>query len=120
MIEWVISVLTLMGSLYIFMPFHEFSVPTASTAAIVLTVGHSAVVLVWAAVLVAGASLVIAGLLLNKSNFKSVGWFSIFLARFFQVLNTWIVSGLFPITWIYPFTISIVVSILWVAAKRGV
>jgi hypothetical protein len=115
-IEWVIAVFTLVGGLFIFTP--VYTIETAAYPGVfaqALTSPFS--IYMFAIILVIGAILAIIGKITHKPQIKSVGWFSIFLARFFQILTTLLVQGFLPVTWLYPLTIMFVVIILWIRAR---
>lgn len=119
-IEWVIATCTFLGGLYIFTPLYALSKALGSTSALTQTLSHPAMIFFWGAVLLIGAILVLYGLALDKPQFKSAGWFAIIMARLFQILSTFVVAGLLPITWIYPTTIMLVAGILWWKARLEV
>ena len=119
-IEWVIATCTLIGGIYIFTPLRAASAavnaPTAFASA--LTSPYS--IFVWGLILVIGAIAVMIGKITKRPQYKSFGWFAIFLARFFQILTTILAVGFLPITWIYPFTIMLIVILLWLRARYEV
>lgn len=117
-IEWVIAICTFLGGLYIFSPLYDLSIARVGMSPFASALSNPASILLWGAVLLVGATLVMIGLYRGAPKLKSVGWFAIFLARFFQILTTWLVVGFLPITWIFPFTILLVVIILWAKARR--
>lgn len=112
-IEWVISVFTLVGGFYLFTPLYDTSVRQVGASVIGAALASSGMILFWGALLLIGALLVIVGLLKDKPQLKSIGLFTIILARTFQLLTTFLVGAFFPITWMYPLTILMVVIILW-------
>lgn len=112
-IEWVIAVCTAAGGLYLFTPLYTVSVQQNGLSAVAATFAHPLMVLVWGALLLVSALLVLFGLWKKMPQIKSVGWFGIILARFFQILTTFLAVGFLPITWIYPFTIMLVIIVLW-------
>jgi hypothetical protein len=116
-IEWVIAVFTFSGGLFIFTPLYQVSKAITGPTALATTLSHPIMILFWGSLLLVGALLVMFGLLKNMPQFKSAGWFSIILARVFQLITTFIVAGPLPITWIYPMTLVSVVIILWIVAR---
>jgi hypothetical protein len=112
-IEWIVAVCTLVGGAYLFTPLYEYSQSVNGKSSFSIALSHPISIGIWGAMLVLGAAFVIYGLLKNKPQYRSIGLFSIFLARFFQVLTTLLVSGFLPISWIYPFTIMLIVGVLW-------
>lgn len=119
-IEWVIASFTLIGGIYLFSPIYQISLRQNGLSAVAAAMNHPYVVLFWAAVLIVGAFFVLVGLWRDIPQFKSIGWFSIILARLFQILTTILVIGILPITWIYPLTITCVIVVLWVVARLEV
>lgn len=117
-IEWVVALCTLIGGAYLFSPLYDFSVGHASAFALALA--HPAIMALWASILLVGSLLVIAGLIINRPQLKSIGWFAMLLARFFQILTTWLMAGFYPIFWIYPFTVMLVMLLLWINARHEV
>ncbi len=119
-IEWVVSVFTFIGGLYLFTPLYTTSVAQNGLTAMATAFSHPLMVFLWGALLLVGALAVIFGLWKNKPQIKSIGWFSILLARFFQLLTTFMVAGFLPISWIYPLTVTTVVLVLWIVARLEV
>jgi len=119
-IEWVIAICTLLGGLYIFTPLYDLSIARVGMSPFAAALANPISIFLWGAVLLVGAGLVIFGLVKNEPRFKSAGWFTIMLARFFQILTTWLVVGFLPITWIHPFTVFAVILILWAKARRDI
>jgi hypothetical protein len=119
-IEWAIATMTLVGGLYIFSPLYETSKALHGPSAFVSALSHPYIILFFGAVLVVSSVLVMVGLKTNKPQFKSAGWFAIILCRFFQILTTWIAVGLLPLLWIYPFTLTLVIIILWGCSRAEV
>lgn len=119
-IEWVISFFTFIGGLYIFSPLYSVSVDQNGLGVLAGTFSHPIMILFWGAILLVGAILVMIGLWRKKPQLRSMGWFSIFLARTYQILTIFLVVGLYPITWIYPMTLTVIVVILWAVARYEV
>lgn len=116
-IEWVLAICSIITASYIFTPLYAIGKAIRpSVLAMVLT--HPLMISAWAAVVLIGGVLVILGLLLNRSSFRSSGWFLVFLARLYQVLATLIVAGVVPLQWFPSFTIGLIVLILWARARR--
>src|SRR6478735_8122502 len=92
-IEWVIAVCTAAGGLYIFSPLYQTSRALHGPSAFSLALSHPLSIMAWGALLLVGAVLVMWGLHREKPQLKSIGWFAIILARFFQILTTWMVVG---------------------------
>lgn len=118
--EWVVSLCTLVGGVYLFSPLYDISQGLEHASAFAMSLVHPAFLALWASILLVGALLVIAGLIINKPQLKSIGWFAMLLARFFQILTTWLAVGLLPIFWIYPFTVMLVMLVLWMNARDEV
>lgn len=116
-IEWVIALFTLLGGAYLFTPIYRHSVAVNGPGVIADILSHPSMVLFWGGVLVIGAILVMIGLVKYKPQLRSAGWFLILLARIFQLLTTFLVSGLLPILWIYLMTLIWVITILWAVAR---
>lgn len=116
-IEWVIAVFTLVGGTYLFTPLYGTSVSQNGLSALAQVFAHPAMILLWGALLVVSALLVMYGLWKNLPQVRSAGWFGIILARTFQLLTTFTVAGLLPISWIFPMTITVVVIVLWGNAR---
>jgi hypothetical protein len=112
-IEWVVSICTAFGGLYILSPLYDISVSKNGQGAFAAALSSHAIIALWGIIVFAGAILVILGLTTGRPQIKSVGWFSIMLARFFQILTTWLTVGFLPISWIYPFTVMLVICVLW-------
>lgn len=119
-VEWVIAVCAAVGGIYVFTPLYELSVLEHGPRAFAAALSHPAFIVFWGILILIGAILVIVGLYENKPQLKSVGWFTIILARFFQLLTIWTVLGLLPLTWIYPFTLMLVMIVLWGKARVDV
>jgi|SRR6478735_8232280 len=119
-IKWVIAVMTLIGGAYLFTPLYEKSQTVNGSTPFADAISNPWSSYIWAGVLVVGSLLVIFGLVRDRPQIRSLGFFMIFLARFFQVLTTWLVVGLFPINWIYPFTLMLITIILWGMARTEV
>lgn len=116
-VEWIVSVCTLIGGVYVFTPIYRLSAQANGPGIIAQAVASPYLVLLFAAFLIIGSVLVIIGLRQLKPQLKSAGWFIIMLTRFFQILTTWLTMGLLPITWIYPFTLLLIIFILWCSAR---
>jgi hypothetical protein len=116
-IEWVIAVFTFIGGVYIFTPLYQASVAQNGLTGVALLLNHPVMVMIFGALLVVSSLFVMLGLWKNKPQFRSIGWFNIFLARSFQILGGWLVTGLLPITWIFLLTITTVVIVLWATAR---
>lgn len=112
-IEWVVAICTFLGGLYLFSPLYAYSQYINGTSAVIATLTHPALIALWAVILLFGAAFVIIGLSWNKPQIKSVGWFTMILARFFQILSIWLTAGFLPLFWIYPFTVMLVMTVLW-------
>jgi hypothetical protein len=119
-IEWIIVICTFLAAVYLFTPLYGMSLAASGPGVVASSWGQAASVYVWGAIMGFASASVAFGKLTHRPQFKSVGWFTIFLARFFQVLSTLIVTGPFPITWIYPFTLMLIVIMLWVRARYEV
>lgn len=119
-IEWVIAVLTLIGSTYVFTPLYAMSVASNGTSALASVLSYPLTVFIFAGILLMASIFVMYGLVRNRPKIRSAGWFLIFLARWYQILATILVAGFLPITWIYPLTISLVVLVLWANARSEV
>lgn len=116
-VEWVIALFTLFGGFYLFTPLYQTSVARNGLGTIALILAHPLMVLLWASLLLVSSFLVIIGLWRDMPQLKSAGWFGIFLARFFQLMATFMIAGFLPLSWIYPATITAVVVVLWGAAR---
>lgn len=119
-IEWIVAVCTLVGGIYIFTPLYAVSKASNGASLFASSLGHPLSIFLWGSLLLVGAILVIFGKLTKRPQVKSVGWFSIFLARFFQILTTILVQGFLPLSWIYPFTVMLIVMVLWLRARLEV
>lgn len=119
-IEWVVALATAFSGLYIYSPFYNQAVQRDGPGAIAAALHHPELIYVYGAVILAGAVLLILGLVLRKVLLRSVGLFTIFTVRFFQVLLTLITLGWQPITWIFPLTIMCIVVVLWINARLEV
>lgn len=116
-IEWVIAVFTFVGGTYLFTPLYQTSVAQNGLSSIAMVMSHPLMVLIWGALLLVSAVLVMVGLWKDLPQLKSAGWFGIIMARIFQLFTTFLVVGFLPITWIYPLTITVVVILLWGFAR---
>lgn len=116
-IEWVVVVCTAFSGLYVFSPFYSQAVQTDGPGALAAALLHPHLIYLYATFILIGAILAAAGIVLKQPRIRSAGWFIILLIRFFQVLLTWIAIAVQPITWIFPFTVMLVVLVLWMAAR---
>src|SRR3954469_17889735 len=83
-IEWVVALCTVTGGIYILSPLYDVSKQQGNISVFVGALSHPLSIIAWGVILLVGAVLVIIGLLTNKPQLKSIGWFSVALARFFQ------------------------------------
>jgi hypothetical protein len=118
-ISWAVALCTFVGGLYLFSPIYDFNV-TASSSVFAIALAHPISIALWGLILLVGAVFACFGLYLDKPQIKSLGWLAIFLARFFQILTTVLVQGLTPLAWLYPFTVMLVVLILYAVARYEV
>ena len=111
-IEWSVAGITFAGGIYNGVAqFIDGPSPTGSLMVTLLSSDYAG--LLWSAMLVFGAVLVMVGLLSDSSAMKRNGWLILVVSRLFQVLGTIVISGFFPIAWIYPFTIMVVMGVLY-------
>lgn len=116
-IEWVIAFFTFVGGLYIFSPLYAISAAQNGPTAMASAFSHPYMILFWGIILLGGSVAVMFGLWKKKPHLKSTGWFAIFLARTYQLITTFVVTGFLPITWIYPLTLTVIIIILWAIAR---
>ena len=119
-IEWVVVMFTLFGGFYLFSTLVDIDT-TQLVSPLAISLANTYVVAFWGCVLFAGAIIVLIGLWKNKPQIKSVGWFTIVLARLFQILTIILAVGFFPLyTWFYAATITVVAIVLWAAARKEI
>lgn len=111
-IEWSVSGITLAGGIYSAVS-QALDGPSPTGSLIVTLMQSDYSGILWAAMLVFGAVLVMIGLAVDSSAMKRHGWLILVIARLFQVLGMIVISGFFPMTWIYPFTIMVVMGVLY-------
>lgn len=117
-VEWVVALCTLISPLYVFSPFYVESVQTSGLGVVASALANEHLIYLYAAILLTGVVCVLIGLKWRKPKIKSIGWFTVLLIRFFQVLTTILAVGLFPTgIWLFPFTVMCVVAVLWVNAR---
>lgn len=119
-IEWVVALATAFSGLYIYSPFYDAHIQREGPGAIAAALHHPHLIYLYGGLILIGAVLLIAGLVLRKIGLRSMGLFTIFTVRFFQVLLTITAISWQPITWIFPLTIACIVVILWVNARLEV
>lgn len=119
-IEWVIALFTAVGGLFIFSPLYDISVDKDGPSALAVALSHPYMILVWSTVLLCGSLLVMFGLAKKMPQLRSAGWFVIILARTFQIATIILTTGWYPISWIYPLTLTFIMLILWGVARTEV
>jgi hypothetical protein len=119
-IEWIIASFALIGGVYLFTPLYKVSVAQNGTVGLAAMLSNPVMVLVWGGLLALGALLVMIGIVRRLPRFRSVGWFTIFMSRFFQILTTWLTVGLLPVSWLPPLALAMVAVVLWATARADV
>src|SRR6478609_8356705 len=89
-IKWIVAVCTLIGGVYLFTPLYDYSNNLNGATPFAAALSHPASIFLWGGMLVVGSLLVIFGLVRDLPQIRSIGFFMIFLARFFQILTTWL------------------------------
>lgn len=120
LIEISVAIMALIGAVYIFTPLYQFSIRQNGLSPFAASLSHPTVVFAHYSVVLVSSLLILFGLYNRVPQLKSVGWFFLFLSRFFQVLVTILSVGWVPITWIYPLTIALICLILWVNSRLEV
>ncbi len=121
-IKWIIGVSSLLQGLYVLSPLYQMSLNTVgpSTFATVI-MNHPASTVIWATVLAVGGLLVVIGLWTDKPQFRSVGFFTLVLNKFFQVLAVFVSGAIFPVvTWLYPLILMLIMLVLWGVSRAEV
>lgn len=119
-IEWVVALSTAIGGIYVISPLYDISVDLHGLSAFAQALSSTAMISLWGTVLLIGAILAIVGIVTKRDEVKSAGWFALVLARFFQLLTTWLTVGILPISWIHPFTVMMIAVVLWFWARYEV
>lgn len=116
-IECILAFFTLMGGLYIISPLYENSVAKNGVTSFASALNHEYIVVLWGASLAVFSFLAIFGIYNRLPQLKSIGWFGIGLVRMFQSLTILFTSGMAPLSWAYPMTISFIAFVLWANAR---
>lgn len=115
-IQLTIVLTTLFASAYVLSPIYSFGLST-QVSGLATTLATPLLVRAWAAFIGVGAILAGIGIYKKNPRLRGYGWTMIFLARLYQVIAIWLAAGLLPLSWIYPFTLGIIVLILWARSR---
>jgi len=118
LLETVIAVTSLISAAYFFTPLYAIGRAIHPTP-LTMVLTSAAMSWLWAAVLAVGAILILYGLYRNLTQFRSAGFFLLFLARLYQVIAIFIVAGPIPLQWLAPLTLGLICLVLRSAVKRG-
>ena len=118
-IEWVVAVCTLISPVYVFSPWYASNSIT-SPPGVIASITSAKMVYVYAILLLIGAVMLIIGLVKHNLKLRSMGLFTIFTLRFFQTISAVLLVGLFPLSsWIFTFTLVLILVVLWINVRLG-
>lgn len=120
-VEWIIVLVTLVGTLWLFFPLFSGVEFVQSNSPIISIIASFLGILALAVVALGSNLLLIAGIVKRKAKWRSAALFTLGLLRLYAVLAGILINGLLPLTWLSSFGLMLICFYIWGRIrKRGV
>ena len=117
-IEWIISIVTLIGGIYLLSPVVKTGILLNLNSPIAAAVASQLGIVILGMLAVLTALLLIAGIVKMKVKVRSFALFLIGLMRLYAVLAGILINGIFPFTWLSNAALMIICFYIWGRIRR--
>lgn len=99
-IEWIISIVTIIGGLYVVSPLLSYSTANFGAGAIAQTIAHPIGILIFGVIFLVSGLLLAYGLLKDIPKVRSFALMMMIACRTYSLIGTWITIGFLPLTYL--------------------
>lgn len=117
-IEWIISISTIIGGLYLLSPVWKLGYVLNSTGPIAQAVTSEIGIVAVAVFAIFTGLLVIAGIIKRKVAWRSAGLFLNGMLRLYALIAGILLNGLFPMTWLSSAVVMCIALYIWGRIRR--
>jgi hypothetical protein len=116
-IKWIISIVSIVGGLYVMSPLLVYSTATFGAGALSQTIANPVGIFTFGLLFFASGALLAVGLIWDKKTLRAYGLFANILLRIYSLIGTWLTVGFLPLSWLSNFALIMIAIVVYLAVR---
>jgi hypothetical protein len=116
-IKWIISIVSIVGGLYVMSPLLNYSSANFGAGALAQTIANPTGIFIFGFLFFASGALLAAGLIWDKKSWRAYGLFANILLRVYSLIGTWLTIGFLPLSWLSNFALILIAIVVYLAVR---